>query len=119
MSYDENAELRHYIRQHHSSLYTPFEHRVEQAAHARAKFANRLGERGKQLMARYGQMGDAKFDEALAEGLQAFRMRVARRILAQHPDLQINRCRRCNCILRTPKAMQCFWCGYDWHVANG
>jgi hypothetical protein len=119
MSYDENAELTRYIRRYHSDLYTRFEYQVEQAEYARSNFADDSSEEGKRLMARYGQAGDARFDDALAEGLQAFRMRVARRILAEHSDLQINRCPRCNCIVRTPDAKQCFWCGYDWHGAKG
>lgn len=30
-------------------------------------------------------------------------------------QLIVNRCSRCDRIVRTPFAKQCFWCGFNWH----
>ena len=119
MSYDDEAELASYIVRNHSGLFSPFEQRVEGAALARIKFAAyEIGSPVQRMLDKKCQFGDVEINAALAKGLRDFRMRVASRILAEHPDLQINRCPQCNCIVRTPRARQCFWCGYDWHGAN-
>ncbi|MBJ6760071.1 hypothetical protein JGU66_04800 [Myxococcaceae bacterium JPH2] len=53
---------------------------------------------------------------ALADGLDAAEHNFRNRVLKDHAqDIHINRCGQCNRIVRTPKARQCFWCGYDWH----
>ena len=120
MSYDDWAELAHYILINHSSLLSPFEQRVESAAMARVKFAAcEPGSPVKGKLEAQCQFGDAEINSALAAGLEAFHRSVARRILVEYRDLQINRCPQCNCIVRTPNARQCFWCGYDWHGAKG
>ena len=37
-------------------------------------------------------------------------------LLETYPDqIFINRCPHCNCIVRTPQAKMCFWCGFSWH----
>ena len=52
----------------------------------------------------------------LADGIDAFRRRLATRLLRDYPqELFINRCPRCNRIARTPKAQQCPWCHFHWH----
>jgi len=55
-------------------------------------------------------------DLLLKDGRQACRKAVADRIPRDHrAQLSINRCPKCDCIVRTPKARQCLWCSHDWH----
>ena len=119
MSYNDEAELTRYVWRNHRSLLTRFEGQVERAAHARENFADSEAEHARRVMERYGHLGDARVDAALAEGREAFHGQACRRILAENPGLQINRCPRCHRVLRTPLAAQCFWCGEDWHRTTG
>lgn len=51
-----------------------------------------------------------------AEGLEAFRLRTAARILADHREaVFLNYCPKCAGLTRTPKARMCIHCGHDWH----
>ena len=51
-----------------------------------------------------------------ADGLEAFRLRTAARILHDHPsDVFLNYCPKCGGLTRTPQARLCLHCGYDWH----
>jgi hypothetical protein len=118
VSYDEEAELTRYVWRYHLSLLSRFEWDVERAAHAREKLADDTGENDRRVLERFGRLGDSRIDVALAEGREEFRGSACRRILTEHSELRINRCPRCPKVLRTPAAMQCFWCGCDWHNAN-
>lgn len=52
----------------------------------------------------------------MPDGPEAFRRRVCRRILADAAgEVFVNRCPRRGKVVRTPRARQCFWCGFDWH----
>lgn len=47
---------------------------------------------------------------------EAFKRRVAERILKEHPEkVTLNTCPQCERLTRTPTAKQCRYCGYDWH----
>lgn len=49
-------------------------------------------------------------------GLDAFRERVAARILAERRnEVLLNYCPRCGGLTRTPKAKLCLHCGHSWH----
>jgi hypothetical protein len=51
-----------------------------------------------------------------ADGADAFRARVALRILRAHREqVFLNFCPRCGELTQTPKARLCLHCGYDWH----
>jgi hypothetical protein len=53
---------------------------------------------------------------ALADGVEVFRRRVCRRVLAERgAEVFVNRCPTCRRVVRTPQARQCLWCGFDWH----
>lgn len=120
MKYEDESELCRYIWDHCSALMTDFERRVGRAILGRWKAA-RTAEDGslklaKMLAERWGHVGDPEIDAALAEGAEAFRRRVCRRILADNPDwVFVNRCPQCGRVVRTPRSQQCFWCGHDWH----
>jgi len=59
---------------------------------------------------------DPQVLELTKDGMQAFRTRVAARILVDHEkELRLNYCPQCQKLARTPNARQCRFCGYDWH----
>lgn len=59
---------------------------------------------------------DPKIQAMIAEGFEAFKIKVATRIFNEHKDeLDLNLCPQCGKIARTPKARQCRFCGYTWH----
>lgn len=52
----------------------------------------------------------------VGEGLEAFRKRVASRILDEHRDeVFLNYCPKCGGLTRTPMAKLCLHCGHSWH----
>jgi hypothetical protein len=116
MEYDDATELTRYIWGHYQSLMTDFERRVGVAISARLKAAPSSPTMARVLNERWGCAGDPAVEAALAEGPEAYRKRVCRRVLAEHgAEVFINRCPNCGRVVRTPQARQCFWCGHDWH----
>jgi len=116
MQYDEDRELTRYVWDYHEHLMTDFERRVGKAIFSRGKAA--AGSRAvSQLLNRlWGLTDDAEVNAALTVGEEVFRRRVCQRVLAEFgSEVFINRCPQCNRVVRTPKALQCFWCGCDWH----
>ncbi len=118
VSYDEDAELMRYVLRYHWDSLSPFEQQIQQAAYTREKFAGSSGAHATRMMERYGRLNDPKVAAALADGLDAFLRSACRRILAGQAAPEVNRCPRCRRVLRTPAAMQCFWCGLDWHLGG-
>jgi hypothetical protein len=54
----------------------------------------------------------------MADGSEAFMLRVRDRILRDHPDrVVLNYCPKCGGLATTPKAQQCRWCHHDWHAS--
>jgi hypothetical protein len=52
------------------------------------------------------------------DGIDAFVVRTAERILEKHADeIAFNFCTRAGALARTPKARQCHVCHHDWHSA--
>ena len=114
--YDEESELTRYIWAHCAHLMTDLERRAGRAAIGREKAAASDNEAmSRMLSQRWGLVGDPDIDSALSAGPEAFRRSVCRRILTERGDEIINRCPRCQHVVRTPAARQCFWCGHDWH----
>ena len=51
-----------------------------------------------------------------SEGIDAFIVRTAQRILDEHAsEVVFNYCPRCGALAKTPKARQCRFCRDDWH----
>jgi hypothetical protein len=93
-----------------------FERRVGLAIYWRQKIAYTKGNAARLLEERWTVTGDPEVKAALANGAKDFRRPVCSRLLTEAGDKAfVNRCPRCNRVLRTPKARQCFWCGVDWH----
>jgi hypothetical protein len=117
VNYDEEAEMTRYVWENYSQLMTEFERRVGLAIVGRMKAASTdHPQLSKMLDKRWGSFGDPDVDAALADGPEVFRRRTAHRLLAERAsDILTNRCPSCGRMVRTPKARQCFWCGFDWH----
>jgi hypothetical protein len=112
MEYDDESELTNYVWRHYFHLMTYFEYRVGVALRLRLKG----GAPAKHVLNK--RYSGPEIDAALAEGPEAFRRRVCRRLLADRGgEVLINRCPGCGRVVRTPQARQCFWCGHDWHEA--
>jgi hypothetical protein len=117
MNYDDDAVLAEYVWTHFDHLMTAFEREVRRVIIWRTK-ADRCNDEAMAwvMKQKFGRVGDPEIDAALHEGSDAFLQRVCRRALAEFgSSVFINRCPRCNRVVRTPRARQCFWCGYDWH----
>ena len=118
MQYDDEQVLAKYVFEHCSSFLTEFEQRVDRACHARAKAAIASPGVARIIEKRHGLFGDPEVDAALADGVDSFRRQCCQRVLTDNAGkIFINRCSRCNRIVRTPKAKQCLWCENDWHGA--
>lgn len=117
--YDERAALADYVLRCHGYLATDRESEglraigMEEKARAVAEEDEGRAVQSRWQWRRLLQSPAAA--EALAVGADEFRRRVCDRILADHPEIVINRCPRCRAVARTPRAAQCLWCGNDWH----
>jgi hypothetical protein len=121
MEYDEDRELTRYVWDHFGRLLTPLEQRVGRAILHRAK-ADLSPSPGPMegLHRRLGETGVPEVEAALTGGTEAFRRRVRDRLLREHGQkVFVNRCPRCARVARTPRARQCFWCGFAWHGEQG
>jgi hypothetical protein len=115
MEYNDGVELTRYVWDHYGRLMTEFERRVGAAIIHRLKLA-RAGRESNPIARRWGALDDPEVNAALADGPEVYRRRVCDRVLAESGgEVFINRCPACGRVVRTPKARQCFWCGYDWH----
>jgi len=117
MAYDEDRELTEYVWENYAELMTAFERRVGWVIVSRLKAAAANSSQMSEMIERHwGHRDDSEVNAALADGVEAFRRRVRDRVVAECGErVFVNRCPRCGRIVRTPKAQQCFWCGYDWH----
>jgi hypothetical protein len=120
VEYDEEQVLAEYLFTYAQHRMTEVELRADEAA-MDLIVAARRGLRveasfARQLREKLAHGADPAVAVALADGYEAFRLRVVLRLLAD-PEVValINRCPACSRIVRTPKARQCFWCGHDWH----
>jgi hypothetical protein len=120
VNYDEDEELTRFVWDYYGQLMTEFERRVGWAHLAEGKAAAGHTTVAEFILRRHGIADDPEAKAALADGVDAFRRRVCRRLLAEHgAEIHVNRCAKCMRVARTPKARQCFWCGFDWHDAVG
>jgi hypothetical protein len=112
--YNEDRELWKYVSENYSHHFTPLEARVAIAVLATDKATIGSTDFAQFLRNKAGLDSDPKVALELADGADAFRRRVADRVIREY-GVFVNRCPRCQRVVRTPKAAQCFWCGFDWH----
>jgi hypothetical protein len=122
--YDEGEQLYRYLTFSYGKLLTKLEGEVGMAIIGRAKVqASAEGGRAlppdHHLRTKFACEGVPEIEEALADGVTAHKARVVRRMLEQHgSEIVLNRCPQCNCIVATPLARQCLWCGHNWRQSN-
>jgi hypothetical protein len=120
VEYDDEREVTRYVWDYYGRLMSEFEQRVGWAHLADGKAAAGHHAVAQFILRRHGIPGDPEAEAALSDGVEAFRQRVCRRVLAEHgTQAFVNRCPSCGRVVRTPQARQCFWCGFDWHSAQG
>ncbi len=84
MEYDDEEELTRHVWDHYSRLMTDFEKKLSWANLAQLKVAAGRPELADWILRRHGIAGDAESEAAMADGVEAFRRRVCRRLLAEH-----------------------------------
>lgn len=117
--YHEEAVLTDYVLDHYSQFNTDVENKAGWVAYF--VVGNKLDTEAmiKLAHSRWRAVDGAVVAELLKDGVESYRWRTAQRILREHGDeVFVNRCGRCDRIVRTPKARQCFWCGFDWHAVR-
>ena len=125
--YSDEEQLDSYLRSYAKYYITDLERRsldicyrdykIREAQQSEDEFFRELGEQ-KAIQFATQQIADDLLP-ALAIGLLQYRESVIQRLLrnVQSGSITINRCPKCGRIVRTPRARQCRWCGFDWHNA--
>jgi hypothetical protein len=114
MTYDEKRELQGYVLLHLRSLLTDSERdRIAfEANRGKQAFRDWFLEREERRRAGQGEVEWKSPDET--PGYTAFVEAVIERVMRENDgEALINRCPKCNAVLRTPQAKLCLWCGYS------
>ena len=115
--YDDDRCLTNYIWDNYSSLLTDAEKLAAKTIRIQSKLPDAFGRSitTEELV----PQPSPEVAQLLANGDKEFRRIAAARVLRENGgDLTINRCSKCNRIVRTPQARQCLWCGHNWHDAT-
>jgi hypothetical protein len=117
MDYNDDIILTGYIWNHYQHLMTDFERLVGKAIIGRAKAEHSSSpQMATMLQQHWGRTDDPAVNTALQDGAEAFRRQVRDRLLHTYSEqIFVNRCPACHCIVRTPKARLCVWCGHTWY----
>jgi len=118
MAYDERLVLRAYVLHNFRHLLTVSERDRVNAEVDRRKQAFRDWwlERGRRLAA--NQELVEWEPPARTPGYGEFLDDMVVRVLRENgPSAPVNRCPVCQCVLRTPEAKICFWCGHSQYSA--
>ena len=115
--YDDEKVLTSYVWNNFQHLLTRFEKLSASAAMAEEKAgATSSAAMAGMVITRWGAQNDPEVAASLKQGVDLFRKRVKERLLQEHThEIFINRCPKCDRVVRTPRAKQCLWCGHDWH----
>ena len=108
-------ELTRYVINYYRHLMTPEEYSGWKVAITRPKLAGCESPAVTERLKRLCRASDAVL-ALLADGDEAFFLRVRERILREHPgEVFLNYCTKCGALARTPAAKQCPKCFHDWH----
>ena len=117
MSYSEEDMIEHMVFRYYSHLLTRVEGEVTEIFTARRK--DEYSKRGgieQRLRLMRGNLDDQHMNAILARGPENFYRDTAERVMRERgQEVVLNRCPKCNRIVRTPKARQCMWCLHDWY----
>ena len=120
-----DADLALYVVSHYAEFMTDAERRADRHLATTYKSTGGHSDAAAQAAVR-GEGGarsrwlsdDPAVRALAADGLDAFRARVAQRILAEHRDaVFLNFCPKCGGLTRTLRAKLCLHCGHAWHHA--
>jgi hypothetical protein len=113
--YDDDLAIAAYVERNARDLMTDFEKRSLRLAMKRTKAAHSRAAADK--LPTWFEEEDEAVVRASLLGEKALRKQIGERISESLKDgpLVINRCPKCNRVVRTPLAQQCLWCGHDWH----
>lgn len=115
--YDELGMVAHTVLRYHPHLLSEFERKAIAAFDARWRIA--LADDPEMMLHQLKAAGvfDAPgLGAVMSRSYETFCRDIAARVLLEHAtELILNRCPRCDRIVRTPKARQCLWCFHDWH----
>lgn len=117
--YDEQAVLWDYIWGWYSHLMTEHERLVLHTAGVVEKTESVSPRMSAFLRERFGETGEDNPEvlQDLKDGVEAFKRRIFDRLMSECMDsILINRCAKCNGVVRAPEAQQCLWCSHDWHT---
>ncbi|WP_129717202.1 hypothetical protein [Pedobacter sp. SYP-B3415] len=112
-------ETASYVLAHYSHLLTLEEQLAKRHFASQIKIGNHSSNL-QPLTRLYKRIGWITVDEGALDlvklGNNAFILKVAERILTEHPDrVVLNVCEKCHKLARTPAARQCRHCGHNWH----
>jgi len=112
---DDPTAIRDYLWRNQRILLTDFEKRCLLAATKREKALHDPTIALKMRASLANE--DQEVLAASLGGLHAIRQRIEQRFAKSLLDgsVVINRCPKCNGVVRTPLAKQCLVCGHDWH----
>lgn len=115
--YDELGMVAHTVLRYHVHLLTAFERSAISAFDARWRIALASDPEVMHHQLRASGVFDTPgLGAVMSRGYETFCRDIAARVLREQADLLVlNRCPRCDRIVRTPKARQCLWCFHDWH----
>ncbi len=115
--YDELGMVAHTVLRYHAHLLTDFERKAIVAFDARWRIALASDPEVMHHQLRIAGVFDTPgLGAVMSKGYEAFCRDIAARVLLEQATaLVLNRCPRCDRIVRTPRARQCLWCFHDWH----
>jgi hypothetical protein len=109
-AYDDEDVLTTYVWDHYSRFFTPLATKAGSAVYADAASRGGNPHVAEFIWKRHQLADDPAVMEVLADGVEAFRRRTAKRVLSDHAsEVFVNRCPKCERVVRTPKAQQCLW----------
>jgi hypothetical protein len=113
---DEKAQL-YYAWEYGRELLTSFELEARRAFEWQTMYeAAEKGDGLSTMLRMKARLDDPELADVWRKGKDAFKKRVARSILSgERGPFYVNRCSRCERIVRTPRAQQCPWCYHRWH----
>ncbi len=113
--YNEEEELNRYVWEFFSQFFTTKELEAQRAVHFETKAQDTDSEATQRMLRKKYDQNNPELIEAMNNWPQ-FRSKARKRVMEKHSgEISINRCQDCSRILRTPEALQCLWCGADWH----
>lgn len=118
MSRNYEQHITNYVLQHFRQFMTDVERAAEEAV---VFTVAHEGQEEPHITFRAGTSEDIakRAERALAEGVQAFRLRTRERILSEHrAEVFANACPKCGRLPATPKAKMCIWCSHSWREAS-